>query len=880
MDTIRPLPRELERLGPLAFDLRLAGSKTMARVWRRLDPEAWDRTNNPYIVLLHARRERLEEAASDPALLAELDRWFERRAAIEASAGWFGRQEGSSTLTGCAYFSMEFGLSEALPIYSGGLGMLAGDHLKSANDQGVPVIGIGLLYQQGYFRQVLAPDGSQLEAFPFNDPGSLPVQPVLDADGRWPRVRLELPGRTLLLRVWQARIGRVCLYLLDSNHPLNSPWDRGITADLYASGREKRLLQELVLGVGGYRLLGKLGIDAQVCHLNEGHAAFAVVARASAFAGEHGVPFHTGLRATRAGNVFTTHTPVEAAFDRFEPDLVLTYAAPLIEEAGLEPEAFLALGRRNAADASEPFNMAWLAMHGSQFVNGVARLHGAVSRQLFAGLFPGRPVSEVPVGHVTNGIHVPTWHSEEAARLWSQAYGERRAWLGDLDGAAARIAKIPDERVWVHRSHARAALVDYVRDRRSRQVRVRGEGPDAVARAGRLLDPNVLTVGFARRFASYKRPWLLLRDPDRLVRLLRDPERPIQLLVAGKAHPDDTGAKGMVRDFARFAWREDVRDRVVFLEDYDMVVAQHLVAGVDVWINNPRRPYEACGTSGMKVLVNGGLNASTLDGWWDEAFEPDLGWAIGDRDDHDGARDDADAAALYELLEQHIAPEFYERDELGIPRRWVERIRASMARLTPAFSSDRMIREYVLAAYLPAAHALADRVADGGRLAAELEAWSTSLRDGWDSIRFGRLTAEPVADGWTVHLEVFLGDVPATGVRVEAYAEDGGDPGTGAGSIAIPMPLEREIVGAVNGHVFTARLPGTRPLDHYTPRIVPWHPAAVIPLEIPLIAWGPRSAEITAPAPDAPRGFLIETGAADEAMPAPPAESPAEHVAG
>ena len=438
MESIRPLPRALERLGPLAYDLRLAGSKTMAHVWRRLDPDAWDRTNNPHIVLLHAHQERLDEAASDPALLEDLDGWFERREVVESSTGWFESQAGSEGLTGIAYFSMEFGLSEALPIYSGGLGILAGDHLKSANDLRVPVIGIGLLYQQGYFRQVLGADGSQLEAFPFNDPGSLPVQPVLDADGRWPRIRLELPGRVLLLRVWKARVGRVSLYLLDSNHPLNSPWDRGITADLYPAGQEKRLLQELVLGVGGYRLLGKLGIPAQVCHLNEGHAAFAVVARAAAFGREHGVPFSTALRATRAGNVFTTHTPVEAAFDRFEPGLVLHYAGPLVAEAGTSAEAFLALGRRDPGDQAEPFNMAYLAVRGSHSVNGVARLHGAVSRRLFAGMFPGWPVEEVPVGHVTNGIHVPTWHSEEAAELWSDAYGERRAWLGDVDGAAIR----------------------------------------------------------------------------------------------------------------------------------------------------------------------------------------------------------------------------------------------------------------------------------------------------------------------------------------------------------------------------------------------------------------------------------------------------------
>ena len=398
MDTVRPLPNALERLRPLAYDLRLTGSKTMAQVWRRLDPEAWDRTNNPHIVLLHAHQDRLEEAAADPQLLAMLDSWFARRDAIETSAGWFGSLPGSDALTGIAYFSMEFGLSEALPIYSGGLGILAGDHLKSANDLGVPVVGIGLLYQQGYFRQVLGWDGEQLAAFPFNDPGSLPVQPVLDADGRWPRVRLELPGRTLLLRVWQAMIGRVRLYLLDSNHPLNSPWDRGITANLYDAGREKRLLQELVLGVGGYRLLEKLGIEAQVCHLNEGHAAFAVVARAAAFARAKQVPFDAALRATRAGNVFTTHTPVDAAFDRFDPGLVLHFANPLIAEAGVDPEAFLGLGRKHPGDRSEPFNMAYLAMRGSNSINGVARLHGEVSRKLFAGLFPGWPVTDVPVG--------------------------------------------------------------------------------------------------------------------------------------------------------------------------------------------------------------------------------------------------------------------------------------------------------------------------------------------------------------------------------------------------------------------------------------------------------------------------------------------------
>ena len=392
----RPVPKQLERLTELAFDLRLIGSKTMSNIWRRLDPDAWVRCNNPFMVLQHAHQELLEQAAADETLIGELRNWLDRQEHYMQSPGWFRENHANSELKGVAYFSMEFGLAEALPIYSGGLGILAGDHLKSASDLNVPIVGIGLLYQQGYFRQVLAENGWQLEAFPFNDPSSLPVTPVLDPDGRWPRVRLDLPGRTLFLRIWRAQVGKVYLYLLDSNHPLNSPWDRGITANLYAAGKEKRLLQEIVLGVGGWRLLEELGIDVQVCHLNEGHAAFAVLARASSFASQHGVSFPVALRATRAGNVFTTHTPVEAAFDRFDPALVIKYTEPFVRETGLAPEQFLALGRKDPGDSSEPFNMAYLAMRGCCHANGVARLHGRVSRTLFHVLFPGWPERRSP----------------------------------------------------------------------------------------------------------------------------------------------------------------------------------------------------------------------------------------------------------------------------------------------------------------------------------------------------------------------------------------------------------------------------------------------------------------------------------------------------
>jgi len=823
----RPLPKQLERLAELAFDLRLIGSKTMSGVWRRLDPDAWIRCNNPFMVLQHAHQGNLEEAAKDQALLHELGRWFERQDLYNRSAGWFGETHGKSELTGVGYFSMEFGLSEALPIYSGGLGILAGDHMKSASDLNVPVVGIGLLYQQGYFRQVAADDGWQLEAFPFNDPSSLPVTPVLDEDGRWPRVRLELPGRTLFLRVWRAQVGKVTLYLLDSNHPLNSPWDRGITANLYAAGKEKRLLQELVLGVGGWRLLEKLRLNVQVCHMNEGHAAFAVLARATSFAVQHKVPYPVALLATRAGNVFTTHTPVEAAFDRFDPALVLKYADPVIRETGLAPEQFLALGRKNPHDPTEPFNMAYLAMRGSCHANGVARLHGRVSRSLFRELFPGCPVAEVPIGHVTNGVHVPTWHSEPANKLWAQAYGPGRPWLGDLAGAARAVERLADEQLWDYRAEARATLVEYVRHRLERFRRERNAPEATIQEARHVLDPNVLTLGFARRFAEYKRPNLLLFDRDRFARILRSAERPVQIVLAGKAHPNDDGGKAMIQQIIQYSWRDDVRGRIIFLEDYDMVLAQHLAAGVDVWINNPRRPAEACGTSGMKMLVNGGLHCSVLDGWWPEAYSPEVGWAIGDESELGGEHDWEDAESLYRLLEQDITKEFYDRDEAGIPRAWIARVRRSMTRLTEPFSSDRMVREYVEQAYLPAAGAYLKRAADGGRLAQQLGEWWGRIDEEWPGVKFGRVTARQS------DVAVTLGGLDPESVRVQLYAE----PESEGVPVCVTMQYAGKLSGIVNGHAYRGSVSAQRPVEHYTPRIVSYHPDAFLPMEGTRIVW-------------------------------------------
>ena len=830
----RPLPESLLPLVDLALDMRWTWTEKNERLWDLLDPEAWERTKNPYLILQNAPPARLEEAANDARFKEELRRWLQRRKELLEDAGWFGREHAESPLKHVAYFSMEFGLSEALPIYSGGLGILAGDHLKTASDLGVPLVGVGLLYQQGYFRQSLAPDAWQLEAFPYNDPTSLPIAPVQPEGAAWLRIKLELPGRGLLLRVWQARVGRVTLYLLDSNDPLNSPTDRGITATLYPAGQERRLIQEIVLGIGGWMALEAVGIDVDVCHLNEGHAAFAVLARAVSFMHRSGQTFPVALWATRAGNVFTTHTPVAAAFDSFEPAVIERYARHLANTVHVPIEHLLALGRLDAANPHEPFNMNYLAMRGSARVNGVSRLHGQVSRQIFQPLFPGWPAAEVPVGHVTNGVHIPTWDSPPAQRLWSRVCGADY-WHGATPEQYARIAQVSDAELWDFRAAARQFLVDYVRRRLVRQVREHGAPAATIQRAHHVLDPDALTLGLARRFTAYKRPTLLLHDADRLARLLSRADRPVQLIVAGKAHPNDEQGKLMVQAMARFAARPDLFARVVFLEDYDMTLGQHLAAGIDVWINTPRRPWEACGTSGMKMLINGGLNLSELDGWWAEAYVHDLGWALGDRREHTELDwDSREAAQLYDILEHAVIPEFYERNEEGIPEAWIARVRASMSQLTHQFSSDRMLREYVRSAYLPAAAAYERRATRGAKLASELDAWQQAMADAWGSVRFGAVRVTPVSGYSHFEVQVYLGDLQGEHVRVELYAES---PPAEHRPTLMVMERRKALPGTVNGHLYTAEGPNARPATDYTARIVPYHPDVLVPLEITHILW-------------------------------------------
>ncbi len=823
----RSLPEKLKPLADLAFDLRWTGSQTASRIWHRLDPDMWERTRNPVALLMNVHDDRLQEAACDAELLGGLQLWLERVARHDSEPAWFELRHGREAMGPVAYFSMEFGLSEALPIYSGGLGMLAGDHLKSASSQGLPLTGIGLLYQQGYFRQFITEDGTQEVLHPYNEPSSLPVRPVYGEDGHWLRVRLPLPGRILMVRLWEARVGRVRLLLLDSNDPMNSPQDRAITAQLYNADRKTRLLQELVLGVGGWQALEKLSIEPDVCHLNEGHAAFAVVARAAAFAKRESVPFATALWATRAGNVFTTHTPVSAAFDRFDASLIAQYTAPLAHEADIAMDELLRFGQE---PDSGLFNMAFLAMRGCGHVNGVSRLHGEVSRMLFASLFPGRPFAEVPVSHITNGVHVPTWDSSAANTFWRRAWPE--SWSRNLDAAAVALETQPDEEVWAFRNAARTALVEFVRERLARRYRERHATEDS-APGNAVLDPKALIIGFARRFTSYKRPGLLFYDANRLARLLGNSDRPVQLLIAGKAHPNDYAGADMVREVVRFCQRDDVSSSAVFLEDYDMTVAEYLTGGVDVWLNNPARPMEACGTSGMKTLVNGGLNLSTLDGWWDEAFDPEVGWAFGGRENDDIANVAADAESLYRILEEEVIPEFYQRDEHGLPRRWIQRVRASMTRLTPRFSSDGMVREYVEKAYLPAMRQHRSRTAMGASLAKSLEVWNTTILHAWKDVQFGSLEAQHSEDCWRFEVQVRLGTLMPGDVAVELYAED---PATGQPSM-IPMQIAHPPSHPTEFGVYVAEAPADRPQEHFTPRVQALHPDIVNPLEAPFILW-------------------------------------------
>jgi starch phosphorylase len=828
-----------EDLAELALDMRWSWSHAADELWGKIDPELWEITHNPWVVFQTASPAKLKLLLDEKSFREEVDRLRTKQlkesdATIGSdSAAWFQKVHPGSKLKTVAYFSMEFGLSEALPIYSGGLGNVAGDQLKSASDLGVPVVGVGLLYQQGYFRQVIEADGLQRAVYPYNDPSQLPVLPLRDSTGEWLRIRVQLPGCAVWLRTWEARVGRVRLLLLDSNDPANPPAYRGVTSELYGGGTEMRLQQELILGVIGYRMLHMLGIQPDVCHLNEGHAGFAVWERARLFMEETGHPFDVALLATRAGNLFTTHTPVDAGIDRFPAYLIEPYLREYSADLHVKVDDLLAMGRANPNDSNEPFNMAYLGIRGCGAVNGVSQLHTQVSKKLFSNLFPRWPVAEVPVACVTNGVHVPSWDSSESDALWTQACGSDR-WRNDLNELDEKIRAASDEDLWRMRCANRVHLVDAVRTRNKRQETSIGTWSATGQKGTNIFDPNVLTLGFARRFATYKRPNLLLSNPERLIRILTNQNHPVQLVIAGKAHPQDRDGQRMIQEWVQFSRWQEVQGRVVFLSDYDMSLAEQLVQGVDVWINTPRRPWEACGTSGMKVLVNGGLNLSSLDGWWAEAYAPSLGWKVGDHQNYptESAQDVEEAENLYSVLENEVIPLFYRRESSGIPSEWVAMMRESMARLTGQYSANRSVREYTEHFYLPAAEAYTKRTEDHGNLAIEIRKWQTELRTHWSEIHFHELEVSQDESEYLVRAHIDLGVIFPKHVRVEIFADN-----SDGASFISEMNQTEVSVGVQGEFVFEAKVPDTRPASDYTVRVVAALETLAVPLEEPLILW-------------------------------------------
>ena len=832
------LPVEIEgfdSLAELALDMRWSWNHASDGLWHELDPSLWELTHNPWIVLQTVSRDQLEHMLADLAFRKKLDDLLQIKKQAAETPAWFQKNHAKSPLTCVAYFSMEFMLSEALPIYSGGLGNVAGDQLKAASDLGVPVVGIGLLYQQGYFRQAIDKDGSQQALFPYNDPGQLPVTPLRQINGEWLRLKIELSGYSIWLRTWQVQVGRVKLYLLDSNDAANIPVHRGITSELYGGGPELRLQQELVLGIGGWRLLSALGIRPEVCHLNEGHAAFAVLERALDFMNDSGQSFEIALAATRAGNIFTTHTAVEAGFDRFPPTLIEQYLGGYAKKKlGISISDLSALGRLNPADSSESFNMAYLAIRGCGSVNGVSRLHGKVSRQIISPLFPRWPVDEVPVGHVTNGVHIPSWDSQPADDLWTNACKKER-WLGMSKTLEKDIMSVSDDKIWQMRIIARKSLIEYARERLSLQLVASGETQGAIDEAKLMFDPNILTLGFARRFASYKRPNLLLNDRQRFLRILTNSQFPVQLIIAGKAHPADLEGQSLISEWIHFIRQPEIRPHVIFLSDYDMLLTEHLVQGVDVWINTPRRPWEACGTSGMKVLVNGGINLSELDGWWAEAYKPELGWSIGDGLEHgaDPNLDAVEANELYTILEKKVIPEFYSRNKKDIPTGWVEKMRKSMAQLTPQFSADRTVREYTEEHYLPSATAYVKRSAKKGFEARQIVEWQHSLDQKWTKLHFGETNIKTEGDHHIFEIQLYLNDVDPNSLKVELYADnvDGND------TVKQEMMQIHSIPDVKNGYIYHAQVSAKRPSADYSVRVIPFRDEVSIPLEVSQILW-------------------------------------------
>jgi len=769
----------MQPLHELAYNLRWTWNHDSIDLFRRLDPDLWETTgHNPVAMLGEISQHQLEDLVKDEGFLLQMERVSEQLKDFMAAPTWFGKQYAAESGLTVAYFSAEYGISECIPIYSGGLGILAGCTLKAAAELGLPFVGIGLMYQVGYFRQVLDAEGWQGELYPVNDFYRMPCRLVRGEDGVPVTIGVRFPGRMVAAQIWEVHLGRVRLYLLDTNVEENSPGDRAITSELYGGDVETRIQQEIVLGIGGVVALHELGIHPTVYHMNEGHSAFMALERSRRCMESNNVPFEVALEATRAGNLFTTHTPVPAGIDLFSSELMDKYFSDYYPTLGISREDLLALGRENPGDEAEPFSMAVLAFRTGAWSNGVSKLHGEVSRKMWQPLWPGVPEREVPISHVTNGIHPRSWISADLAELLDRYLGRR--WVEDPADQTVweRIDRIPPEELWRTHERRRERLVAFAR-RRLRQQLVRKQATMAeIERAGEVLNPSTLTIGFARRFATYKRADLLLHNPERLARILSNKERPVQIIFSGKAHPKDTPGKELIRQLVQLIKHEEFRRNIVFIEDYDMAVCRYLVQGVDLWLNTPRRLYEASGTSGMKASFNGALNMSILDGWWDEAYQPGIGWAFGKGEEYEyddiQQQYEVEANVLYNLIEEEVAPLFYYRGEGGMPRQWIQYMKASMRAICPAFNTIRMMHEYATRFYQPATARYQLLIEDGAQRAREIVEWKTNLREEWPQIRIEHACANmsgemKVGAPLEVQADVYLGAISPESVDVQAY---------------------------------------------------------------------------------------------------------------
>ncbi len=742
---VRPaIPERLSMLEYLSNNLWWSWNYDCVSLFRRLDPDLWEATeHNPIKLLGIVDQGRLDELSTDTGFLEHYERVANSFKSYVEETKWCEQCYGKKEPT-VAYFSAEFGISESLPIYSGGLGILAGDHLKSSSDLGIPLVGIGLLYQKGYFRQYLNYEGWQGERYPVNDFYNMPITEVIDKEGNDISVQLSFPKGDVTAKIWQAKVGNITLYLLDTNVEQNIEEYRSITDELYGGEQERRIQQEMVLGIGGVRAIDKLGIEPMVYHMNEGHSAFLGLERIRLLINRDGISLEEAVVVAKAGSIFTTHTPVPAGIDVFPIDLVKKYFSNYITDLGLSMEHFLEFGWDRAGGAQTGFSMAVLAFNLSDSFNGVSRLHGQVSQNLFSELWPDLPDEEVPISSITNGVHHRSWISHEMEGLYIRYAGER--WLTNPEDQEVwqNVSGMPDKELWDTHEMRRDKLVMAARDMLERQLIKRGAPSAEVNRAGSVLNPKALTIGFARRFATYKRADLVLRNPDRLAEILGNKDMPVQIIFSGKAHPRDNPGKELIRDLIGLAERDDFRDGIVFIEDYDMNIARYLVQGVDIWLNTPRRLYEASGTSGMKAAANGALNMSILDGWWDEAYAEGVGWAIGKGEEYDDIdyQYDVEANAIYDLLQKEVIPLFYTRDNSGVPREWVKHMKSSIMRICPVFNSHRMVFDYNERFYVDSEIRLKNLIMNDYERARRLSGYKERLKRSWDRIRIEGITCD------------------------------------------------------------------------------------------------------------------------------------------